>query len=185
MAQVSQIGKLPFMGVKFWEAIAKKVGGIGGWVYKDGERGLMQNNTQKHPLSRQYKKYKDRDMRRLDGKRLGDIVSLKGGGTKTLKQRKYPLVGRSLHTIGTPYVTMILTGDTIGGLKGRKPTDNGITMIFNSKDAPKIRGNQLRGYDIVGLNKKNIELIRQQIIKQFKKNKVKYIKKNIVINVGK
>ncbi len=171
MAQVNQISKVPFMGKKFWKAIGKKIGGIGGWVYDDGVKGLMQNNTQKHPLSLQYKKYKDKDMRRLDGKRL--------------KNKKYPLEGRSLFTIGTPHVTMLLTGDTIGGLRGTKATLNSVTMAFRTRDTPKIIGNKARGYDIVGLNTKNIRLIKVEMIKQFKKNKVKFLKKNIVINVGK
>ena len=51
MATIKQMDKVPFMGVKFWKAIAKKIGGTGKWVYKDGEKGLMQNNTQKHRLS--------------------------------------------------------------------------------------------------------------------------------------
>ncbi len=171
MAQVSQIGKVPFMGKKFWKAIAKKIGGIGGWVYDDGVKGLMQNNTQKHPLSPKYKKYKDKDMRRLDGKRL--------------KNKKHPLEGRSLFTIGTPHVTMLLTGDTIGGLRGTKATKNSVTMAFRTRDTPKIIGNKARQYDVTGLNTKNIRLIKVEMIKQFKKNKVKFLKKNIVINVGK
>ncbi len=171
MAQVNQIGKVPFMGKKFWKAIGKKIGGIGGWVYDDGVKGLMQNNTQKHSLSPKYKKYKDKDMRRLDGKRL--------------KNKRYPLEGRSLFTIGTPHVTMLLTGDTIGGLRGTKATKSGITMAFRPRDTPKIIGNKARNYDVTGLNTKNIRLIKVEMIKQFKKNKVKFIKKNIVINVGK
>ena len=182
MATIKQIGKVPDMGKKFWKAMGEKIGGIGGWVYDDGVKGLMQNNTQKHPLSPGYKKYKDNDMKRFtDGKRLG-ASPFKG---RALKQRKFPLVGRSLFTIGTPHVTMLLTGDTIGGLKGKKVTKNGITMSFRSKDAPKIIGNKALGYDIVGLNTKNIRLIKVEMIKQFKKNKVKFIPKNIVINVGK
>ncbi len=186
MAQGSQIGKVPFMGKKFWKAIGKKIGGIGGWVYKDCEKGLMQNNTQKHALSPQYKKYKDNDMRRFtDKKRLGDTVSLKGGGTKTLKRRKFPVVGRALSTIGKPYVTMLSTGDTIGGLRGTKATRDGVTMAFRTRDTPKIIGNKARNYDVTGLNTKNIRLIKVEMIKQFKKNKVKFLKKNIVINIGK
>ncbi len=169
MAQVSQISKVPFMGKKFWRAIGKKIGGIGGWVYDDCVKGLMQNNTQKHSLSLQYKKYKDKDMRRLDGKRL--------------KNKKYPLEGRSLFTIGKPHVTMLLTGDTIGGLRGTKATRDGVTMAFRTRDTPKIIGNKARNYDVTGLNTKNIRLIKVEMIKQFNKNKVKFLKKDIVIGV--
>ena len=172
MAQVNQISKVPFMGKKFWKAIGKKIGGIGGWVYDDGIKGLMQNNTQKHALSLKYKKYKDNDMRRFtDNKRL--------------KNKKYPLVGRSLFTIGVPHVTMLLTGDTIGGLRGTKATRDGVTMAFRTRDTPKIIGNKARNYDVTGLNTKNIRLIKVEMIKQFNKNKVKFLKKNIVINIGK
>ena len=182
MATIKQMDKVPFMGVKFWKAISKKIGGTGKWVYKDGEKGLMQNNTQKHRLSPQYKKYKDNDMNRFtDGKRLG-ASPFKG---RSLKTRKFPLVSRSLHTIGTPHVTMILTGDTIGGLHGEKFKRDGMTMAFELKDSDKITRNKARGYDITGLNTKNIRLIKVEMIKQFKKNKVKFIPKNIVINVGK
>ena len=167
MAKGSQIGKVPSMGKKFWKAIGQKIGGIGGWVYKDCEKGLMQNNTQKHALSKQYKRYKDNDMRRFtDGKRLKSVGN------------------RSLFTIGKPYVTMLLTGDTIRGLRGTKATKNSILMKFNPRDTPKIVGNKARDYDIVGLNTKNIRLIKVEMIKQFNKNKTKFIKKNITINIG-
>lgn len=33
MAQISQIGKVPFVGVKFWKQNSMLVGGIGGWIY--------------------------------------------------------------------------------------------------------------------------------------------------------
>ncbi len=182
MATIKQMNKVPFMGVKFWKAISKKIGGKGGWVYKDGEKGLMQNNTSGHPLSPDYKKYKDNDMKRFtDGKRLG-ASPFKG---RTLKRRDFPLEGRSLATIGTSVVTMILTGDTIAGLHGIKAKRDGITMTYELKDTDKIVGNKARDYDIVGLNEKNIKRIKVEMIKQFKKNKVKFIPKNIVINVGK
>jgi len=181
MAEKSNIAKLPELTPKFWEFVGGKVAE---WVRADCRKGIMQDGSANHPLSRKYKKYKDNDMRRFtDGKRLGDTISSKGGNQRTLKTRRFPLVGRSLQTIGTPYVTMMLTGDTMRGLKPEKPTKNGVTMAFNPKDSVKIWGNQQIGYNVVGLNRVNIELVRQQIIKEFNKNKVKYLNKDIKIGV--
>ena len=209
MAEKSNIAKLPELTPKFWEFVGGKVAE---WVRADCRKGIMQDGSANHPLSRKYKKYKDNDMRRFtDGKRLGDTATgtgkttdVVGGGftivngqiyrvehrttrtgkvKKTLKQRRFPLVGKSLQTIGTPYVTMMLTGDTMRGLKPEKPTKDGVTMAFNPKDSVKIWGNQQIGYNVVGLNRVNIELVRQQIIKEFNKNKVKYLNKDIKIGV--
>ena len=172
MAEKSNIDKLPVMGVKFWKGIGKLVGGRGGLVDKDCEKGIMQNGTAGHPLSPKYRKYKANDMRRFtDGNRL--------------RIKRFPVAGRSLFDIGKPHVTMRLTGDTTLGLRPEKAYDGGVTMAFNPRDTDKIVGNARLGYDIVGLNKVNIELVRQQIIKQFQKNKVKYLNKNIKIGVTK
>ena len=181
MAEKSNIDKLPEMTPKFWEDVGFKVAE---WVRADCRKGIMQDGSANHPLSRKYKKYKDNDMRRFsDGKRLGDTISSKGGNQRTLKTRRFPLVGRSLQTIGTPYVTIMLTGDTMRGLKPEKPTKNGVTMAFRPEDSVKIYGNQQIGYNVVGLNRANIELVRQEIIKEFRKNKVKYLDKDIKIGV--
>lgn len=182
MAAISTPEKIPQLSRKFWKRIGEK---IPGWLFKDCQKGLMQNNTQKHNLSEQYKKYKDHDMKRFsDNKRLGAPRTLKDGTVKTYKDREFPLIGRSLFTIGKSFVTMLLTGDTVKGLGIKKVNKNGVTMKFQLADTPKILGNRKRGYDIVGLNKKNRRLVKVEIIKEFKKNKVKFLKKNIVINVG-
>ena len=177
MAKVSQIGKVPSMGKKFWKVIGELIGRKG-IVYNDCTRGIMQNNTRGHSLSPQYKKYKDNDMRRF-------TTDKRGKKGDRLKNKIFPLLSRSLETIGKPYVTMILTGDTISGLHGIKPKKNSITMTFERRDTVKILGNKARGYDITGLNTKNIKRIKVEMIKQFNRNKVKFIKKNITINIGK
>ena len=181
MAERSNIAKLPELTPKFWMFVGTEVKK---WVDIDCRKGKMQDHTANHPLSRKYKKYKDNDMRRFtDGKRLGDTMSSKGGKQRTLKPRRFPLVGKSLQTFGVPYVKMILTGDTIRGLKPTKASKNGVTMGFNQKDSVKVLGNQQIGYNIVGLNRENIERVRQEIIKEFNKNKVKFLKKDIKIGV--
>ena len=180
MAVVNAPGKIPQLTTKFWKRIGGK---IPGWVFKDSQKGLMQNNRQKLPLSKGYKKYKDHDMRRFsDNKRLGTARKLKDGTTRTYKRKKFPLTG-SLQSIGVPYVTMLLTGKTIRGLRQKKADKNGVTMKFQREDTPKIIGNRRRGYDIVGLNTPNRRLIKVEIIKEFKKNKQKFLKKDIVVNV--
>ena len=177
MAEISNIAKLPELTPKFWMFVG---GEVKKWVERDCREGLMQDDAFKLPLSPKYKKYKDHDMRRFsDGKRLGDVTS----GGRMLRQRRFPLVGRALQTIGTPYVTMMLTGDTVRGLKPTKPTKNGVTMAFNEADSPKIYGNQQIRYNIVGLNRVNRELVRQEIIKEFNRNKVKFLKKDVKIGV--
>ena len=182
MAEKSNIAKLPELTPKFWMFIGTEISEK--YVPNDCRKGKMQDHTANHPLSPKYKKYKDNDMRRFsDGKRLGDTISSKGGNRRTLKTRRFPLVGKSLQTIGVPYVTMMLTGDTVRGLKPEKATKDGVTMAFNDADTVKILGSQQIGYNIVGLNRANIERVRQEIIKQFNKNKVKYLNKDIKIGV--
>ena len=56
-------------------------------------------------------------------------------------------------------------------------------MKFQREDNSKIIGNRRRGYDIVSLNTPNRRLIKVEIIKEFKKNKQKFLKKDIVVNV--
>ena len=202
--QTSNIAKLPVLTKEFWKHIgvlvSKKL------VPADCAKGIMQDGTRNHPLSPQYRKYKANDMRRFsDGQRLGSPVKLSEKGSKTTrkgssmnerlamqfgktktvpKQRQFPLMGKSLMDQGKPYVTMRLTGDTVRGLHGVKPTKDGITMTFRPKDSVKILGNQQIGYNIVGLNKVNIELVRQELIKELRKNKAKYLNKDIKIGVG-
>ena len=179
MTQKSNIDKIPVLTPKFWKHIGVLVSEK--LVPKDCAKGIMQDGTRNHPLSPKYRKYKANDMRRFsDGQRLGSPT--KGG--RPLRQRQYPLQGRSLIDQGKPYVTMRLTGDTVRGLHGVKPTKDGILMTFNPKDTAKILGNQQIGYNIVGLNKVNIELVRQELIKELIKNKAKYLNKDIKIGVG-
>lgn len=185
LAETSNIAKLPVLGKAFWKGIGNSVGGVGGLVDKDCAKGIMQNGTSKHPLSLKYRKYKANDMRRFsDGKRLGDARQTPDGMI-TYKTRKYPIIGKSLKDIGKSYVTMRLTGESVAGLKPVKSTKDSVTMSF-TRGSEKVLGNAVRhNYDIIGLNKKNIELVRQQIIKKFRENKVKFLNKDIKIGVTK
>lgn len=147
----------------------KQLGGfIVKWIREDFAQGLFQNNKQHLAYrSKQYIKYKLNDMRRFtDGKRLkshyGD-----------------PIASRQ-----TTYVDMTLTGKLKKGLRPRSSTSNSVTMGYDPADAPKILGNKKYGRDVVGLNDKNKRLVKVALIKEFKKNQIEVIPKNININIS-
>jgi hypothetical protein len=69
-------------------------------------------------------------------------------------------------------VNMELTGDTLQSFKQVEATNNSITMSFDRTHADKIIGNASTklGRQLVGLNDKNIEVIKKILIKGLKEN---------------
>lgn len=147
----------------FWKNLGDKKIKVA--VRKDMENGVMQNGKSNLKYkSAQYKKYKANDMKRFtDGKRLKNMYA------------------QTIESNQTGFVDMTLTGHTKRGLKVKRANKTGVEMGFDSSDAKKIIGNQERGYDIVGLNEKNIDMVKEEILKQFDRNTSKL--KDININV--
>ena len=160
------------LGKDFW---LKEIGGyIRKWIKEDALNHLMQNGRKNIPYrSRQYMKYKANRMERFT-----DRTGPKGTKLEALKNRP-------IESNDTSAVNMTLTGDTINGLRPIHANANGVTMAFASKDTGKILGNQRRGYDIVGLNDKNIKRVKMKILDQFDKNLRKTLLKQINIQIGK
>lgn len=154
---------------------------IGGKIRKrvkdDALKGIMQNDTQGHQYrSQQYKRYKANRMEYL---RRGNA------NTKSKSQGKikaYKSV--DIQSNETAFVNMILTGHLINGLHPTRADKHGVTMSFSPKDTKKLIGNRARGYDVSGLNEVNRDWVKEEILKQFDKNKRKYLRKAIVIEIG-
>jgi hypothetical protein len=85
----------------------------------------------------------------------------------------------------TSHVTMILTGETLEGLKIKEATETHVIMSYDPKDADKIIGNRNRGYDIVGLSEENRLKVREEIVKQTKQQFSELQKIHVKINIGK
>ena len=164
--------KIPLLGTKFWRELGGK---IKFWVKGDALIGLMQNNTQGHSYkSAQYVKYKANEMRKF-----GRGKKKTGAGERLKAYKAVPIESTSVNP-----VNMILSGQTLNGLRPTESNDTSVLMSYAPKDAGKIIGNKARNYDLVGLNNKNRELVRQEMIKEYKDNLGK-VPKNIEIHIGK
>ena len=115
-------------------------------------------------------------------------VKKEGGGWKwAIKGTKYGKTGKSLNkmlkskTYGSGWrvknsdvskVNMELTGATLDSFKAIEPSNNSITMTFGADHEMKIIGNANAplGRQLVGLNDKNIEVIKKILIKGLKEN---------------
>lgn len=139
-------------------------------IETDADKGIMQNETANHPLSKKYAEMKGRGFR---GKKL----------TRKIK----PYDGRQIVSRETRFVNMKLTGETFRNLRnGIKvhPDNLGVTISYAPQDAAKVLGNKARGYDVAGLNKKNMDETFNQLLKQFDENVRKDWAKKITITVG-
>ena len=166
------LDKIPVLGSKFWREIGEKVKF---WIKDDALLGIMQNNTQGHSYkSAQYVKYKQNEMRKF-----GRGKDKTGAGERLKDYKAVSIESTSINP-----VNMTLTGQAINGLRPIESNDTSVLMSYAQKDAGKIIGNRDRDYDIVGLNKKNRELVRQEMIKEFKDKIGKNIPKNIEITIG-
>ena len=160
----------------FWLKVGDK---IHDWVLDDCRAGIMQDNTANHAYqSKQYMKYKANRMERFTTRKYKDgTVANKGTKLKSLGATS--VVSTQINP-----VNMILTQRTINGLMGKNPTKDSITMHFNGIPAGILTGNRDRGYDIIGLNDKNREKVKQKILNQFDENIRKTIAPTIIIEVS-
>ena len=164
--------KIPILGSKFWKELGGK---IPFWVKDDALKGIMQDNTAGHSYkSLQYVKYKANEMRKF-----GRGKDKKGAGERLSGYKAVPI-----ESTQTNPVNMTLTGQAINNLRPIGSDNTSVTMSFSPADAGKVIGNQARGYDIVGLNEKNRELVKNLILDEYKKRQLN-IPKNIIIEVGK
>jgi len=161
---------------QFWLEIGKS---IQGYVLDDCRAGIMQDNTANHSYkSPQYMKYKANRMERFTTRKYKDgTVANKGtklkslGATSVVSTQIYP-------------VNMILTQRTINSLHPKASTKDSVTMAFAPDKTGLLNGNRDRGYDIIGLNDKNREQVKQKILNQFNENIRKTIAPTIIIEVS-
>lgn len=138
---------------------------IQGYVLDDCRAGIMQDNTSNHAYkSAQYQKYKANRMERFTTRKY-KTGYVGNKGTKLKALATVPIVSTQ-----TNPVNMILSQRTINSLHPKASNNNGVTMAFGADKTGILTGNRARGYDIIGLNDKNREKVRQRIIKEFNKN---------------
>ena len=153
------------------------------WVKADMIKGQIQGKPSKYSQKRKrtgqkiYVDYKKNFMNRFTTREIGGVTKAKGTKLKAYE-------GVSVRSNITSSVNMYLTGQLIDGLRYGGNDRKALTMTYNPKDKDKIVGNEKLGRDIRTLNVANQKKVKVQIIKQFDKNKRKFLKKNIVINIG-
>ena len=172
----------------FWLKVGDK---IHDWVLDDCRAGIMQNNTSGHAYkSEWYKKYKANEMRKFGRtERISLNIMTKKGTRKRITVDKKPgrLKGyETVPIVSTQInpVNMILTQRTINSLHPKASTKDSVTMAFAPDKTGLLNGNRDRGYDIIGLNDKNREQVKQKILNQFDENIRKTIAPTIIIEVS-
>lgn len=161
------LDKLLSFTQSFWLKLGREIATV---VRQDFQSGIMQNDTQGHRYkSEQYKRYKANQMRTYSkvnkGKRLKAYYGL-------------PIVSTQ-----TGFVDMTLTGRLSKGLRPISATNNSVLMGYMPEDTGKILGNQKHGYDVVGLNTKNINFVKDKIIEELTVLE-RQIPNNITINIS-
>ena len=166
--------KIPVLGSKFWNQTGEK---FVDWIMADALKGIFQNNTSGYQYaSDSYKRLKARYMERTKDSK---------GGNKGTKVKSY--FATSVISNETAFVNMVVSGRTINSLRPIHSDDTSVTVSYATDKivTDRIIYNTPRGYDIVGLNTKNREIVRNRIIDEYKKRQIEFIPKNIVITVGK
>jgi hypothetical protein len=141
----------------------------------DAKRGITQEpmSTKTSPYkSETYKKYKQNVMNRFTDRT----------GTKGNKIAAYE--GQSVHYTQTAIKDYHLTGKLYEGLHIDKPKVNEVTVAFMPKDINKILGARESGDELVGLNNKNINIIRDMLVKLINKKLGKWAKDDLNLTVG-
>lgn len=200
MAKLAISNKIVRFTPKFW----LKIGGlVPQWVKADALLGKMQNNGHDyHYKSKDYMRYKANNMKRLtkgEGKTFSDKegyffgktyfqnkkakISKKTGFTTGDRLKAYK--GISIESADVSKVNMTLTGRTINSLHPKTSDDVSVTMAFAPAYGSIVLGNKQRGYDVTGLNKENLQKVRNLILQQLDNNAKKELGKKIIINIGK
>lgn len=163
--------------VKFSQTFLLKIGNmIKLRIREDALNGVFQNNTSGHAYrSKQYVKYKLNGMRRftkntkIGFKKAKQVAS--DIQTRTPIREGAKLKGMGNRSVNTDVskVNMTLTGDTHKGMKVTKHSENIIEVSWNANDYGKIKGNEMLGRVLVGLNDKNEELVVKEFLKEMTK----------------
>lgn len=159
-------------------------------IMQDGQKNLIYR-------SKQYIRYKANAMRRFTKnvtmktketqygsglfkvtrkagrKKLSPVamnISTKSNLTNGGKLKGYE--GRSINT-DVSKVNLHLTGDMFRSLKVVTAAVNHCRVSFGQEEAGKVIGNKNHGYNAVGLNEENKQIVKQMIIMQLEANKNK------------
>lgn len=158
------------------------------WVKRDMEMGKCQRyegGGSKYK-SVTYKKYKSNFMNRLgtgesSGKKLTKSGKLKNL-VKGTKIKAYE--GRQVRSNITTQVNMMLTGETINGLRHLPvPTQDHVLMMYQGKDSDKILGNEVLGRYITTLSEENQKKVNEMIEIAINKQWLEFCRTKTVINV--
>jgi len=122
--------------------------------------------------SESYKKYKRNHMNRFTdrtGKKGNKIAAYEG------QDVRYSQTGfKDYHLTGKLYV----------GLGYQNPKINEVTLSFLPKDKGKILGARAAKDELVGLNNKNVNIIKDMIVKKYNKELTKWAKDDLILTVG-
>ena len=122
--------------------------------------------------SQSYKKYKNNYMKRFTER----------AGSKGTKIKAYS--GQSIVSNQTSFKNYVLTGKMFKGLHIQNPKVNEVTVSYMSKDTGKILGARAANDELVGLNNKNVNIIKDMIIKKYNKELDKWAKDDLILTVG-
>jgi hypothetical protein len=173
---------------EIWNQVGRKIVYL---VRDDARNGIFQNadgKPTKGTYNKQYAELKanrfkrktfeqgrGKNRKRIVGTKLGKNKRDEGfvytNKNKMLKSKTYGS-GWRVKNSDVSKVNMELTGDTLQSFKQVEATNNSITMSFDRTHADKIIGNASTklGRQLVGLNDKNIEVIKKILIKGLKEN---------------
>lgn len=151
-------------------------------------QGKMSDNRTNLQYTKEYAKYKANGMRRFTrGGNIQEFTNIKQGGiysfknvrvnTKklTAKGKGQKLNGYETRSVNTDVskVNLTLTGDMVKSLSLINANVNHIRVTFSGEQTKKILGNIANGYNPVGLNSENTQIIKNYIIKYLEGKKPK------------
>jgi hypothetical protein len=173
---------------EIWNQVGRKIVYL---VRDDARNGIFQNadgKPTKGTYNKQYAELKanrfkrktfeqgrGKNRKRIVGTKLGKNKRDEGfvytNKNKMLKSKAYGS-GWRVKNSDVSKVNMELTGATLDSFKAIEPSNNSITMTFGADHEMKIIGNANAplGRQLVGLNDKNIEVIKKILIKGLKEN---------------
>lgn len=183
LAKRLEFYKLTRLTPQFWRSLGPL---IKKWIWADMRNGILQEGKDTYK-SIQYKKYKSNYMNRLGtGQWSGLRQTKKGKLTAKIRGKKLKAYeGKSVKSNVTTSVNMLLTGETIDGLRAISADVSSVVMSYMNKDKDKIKGNEDRGRIITTLREGNIKKVKREIEIEMNKNIKNWATKKIVIDVGK
>ena len=144
-------------------------------IEKDARVGKTQNlsgSKTSSYKSEQYKKYKSNYMKRFTNRT---------GSTGT-KIKAY--TGQAIVSNQTSFKNYVLTGKMFKGLFIQNSRVNEVTVSYMSKDSGKVMGASEAGDELVGLNNKNINVVKDMIIAKMNKEVKQWARKDLNLVIG-